>query len=433
MQTIFALIRNCYFRNDWQNVIIAIYHAINTRRDKTVADKKDFKTVEINSEAQEELEQQIRRHRHKIVRRVIIGIFAIALLFAGAQLWNALRSYDSYEIRNKTEQQDSGSAKYETFLGKTLEYNNDGIVYRNSDDELIWNQSFEMSTPMLSICENYLAIYDQGGTSIYIMTTTGLSKKIETSTPISTVCVANQGTVAVLMKEDNVSTVRMYDRKGNQLTNGEFYAEKGSFPVDIALSYDAQKLAVDMLDVKEGKVSSTISFYNFGSVGQNEIDNNVGTYTYEDTFISEISYVAADRMVALTDAGFLVFEGTQKPALKRQVDFEQEVQSVFCNNKYVGITYASTKNEGSWHIKVYDLNGNTAMENDTTIAYNRIEFLDNNEVCVRDDYHCEIYTIHSIRKFSYTFDQELYKILSGTDATSYTFVLSGETDEVRLR
>ena len=189
MQTIFALIRNCYFRNDWQNVIIAIYHAINTRRDKTVADKKDFKTVEINSEAQEELEQQIRRHRHKIVRRVIIGIFAIALLFAGAQLWNALRSYDSYEIRNKTEQQDSGSAKYETFLGKTLEYNNDGIVYRNSDDELIWNQSFEMSTPMLSICENYLAIYDQGGTSIYIMTTTGLSKKIETSTPISTVCV----------------------------------------------------------------------------------------------------------------------------------------------------------------------------------------------------------------------------------------------------
>ena len=97
MQTIFALIRNCYFRNDWQNVIIAIYHAINTRRDKTVADKKDFKTVEINSEAQEELEQQIRRHRHKIVRRVIIGIFAIALLFAGAQLWNALRSYDSYE------------------------------------------------------------------------------------------------------------------------------------------------------------------------------------------------------------------------------------------------------------------------------------------------------------------------------------------------
>lgn len=398
-----------------------------------MADKKDFKTVEINSEAQAEIDEQIRHHRHKIFRRIVIVFFAVALIFAGTQLWNALRSYDSYEIRNKTEQQDNGSAKYATFLGKTIVYNNDGIVYRDLDNELIWNQSFEMSTPMLTICENYLAIFDQGGTSIYIMTADGLAKKIETSTPIMTVCVANQGTVAVLMKEDDVSSVRLYDRKGKELANGQFYAEKGSFPVDIALSYDAQKLAVDMLDVKEGRVSSTISFYNFGSVGQNEIDNNVGTYSYEDLFISEISYIASDRMVALSDGGFLVFEGVQKPSLKRKVEFDQQVQSVFYNNKYVGVTYASEKEKESWHIKVYDLNGNTAMENDTAIAYDRIEFLDNNEVCVRDDYNCEIYTIHSIRKFSYKFDQQLYKILSGTDSQSYTFVLSGETDEVRLK
>lgn len=96
-----------------------------------MADKKDFKTVEINSDMQDEIDQQIRRHRRKVVRRVITAIFVIALLFVGIQLWSALRSYDSYEIRNKIEQQDSGSAKYETFLGKTVEYNNDGIVYRD--------------------------------------------------------------------------------------------------------------------------------------------------------------------------------------------------------------------------------------------------------------------------------------------------------------
>lgn len=398
-----------------------------------MADKRDFKTVEIDNDMQTEIDEQIKRHRHKIVRRVMLVIFTVALIIAGTQLWSALRSYDSYEIRNKIERQDSGTARYGTFLGKTIEYNNDGIVYYDTNDQLIWNQSFEMSAPVLCTCENYLAVYDKGGTSIYILTTTGLSKKIDTSKPISTVCVANQGTVAVLMKEDGVSIVRLYDRKGKELANGEFYAEKGSFPIDIALSYNAQKLAVDMLDVKEGKVSSTISFYNFGSVGQNEIDNNVGTYTYEDMLISEITYVASDRMIALSDSGFLVFEGAQKPGLKRQVEFEQNAQSVFCNSKYVGITYASAQKEGSWHIKVYDLNGNTAMENDTALAYNKIEFLDRNEVCVCDDYSCEIYTIHSIRKFAYTFDRQLYKILSGADTSSYTFVLSGETDEVRLK
>ena len=107
------------------------------------------------------------------------------------------------------------------------------------------------------------------------MSERGLVKKIETATPIERVCVARQGTVAVLMKEDDVSYVRLYDKKGQELASGEFYQEKGSFPVDIALAPDAQKLAVDMLDVTKGKTCSAVTFYNFGSVGQNEIDNNV--------------------------------------------------------------------------------------------------------------------------------------------------------------
>ena len=398
-----------------------------------MASKMDFKTVQTDNENLEEIEEKIRKHRRRIIRRFVIAVIVIVTIGVCFQLWSALRTYSKYEVRSKTERQDSVAAKYTTFLGKLVEYNNDGIVYKDENDELIWNQSFEMSTPMVSICEGYLAIYDRGGTLIYIMTSSGMAKKIETTTPISTVCIANQGTVAVLMKEDNVSTVRMYDRKGKELTNGEFYGEKGSFPVDIALSNDAQKLAVDMLDVTEGSVRSTVSFYNFGSVGQNEIDNNVGTYTYDNTLISEISYVASNRMIAIEDSGYIVFEGTQKPAPKREVKFETEVQSVFYNNKYVGTVYSSPKKEGGWNIKVYDMAGKTAMENESTIAYDKIEFLDNNEICIRNAHDCELYTIHGIRKFSYTFDKDIYKILSGSDSQSYTFVLSGERDEVHLR
>ena len=228
-------------------------------------------------------------------------------------------------------------------------------------------------------------------------------KNIETATPIERVCVARQGTVAVLMKEDDVSYVRLYDKKGQELASGEFYQEKGSFPVDIALAPDAQKLAVDMLDVTKGKTCSTVTFYNFGSVGQNEIDNNVGTYSYKNTMISELVYTESGKLLAISDAGLIWFDGAQKPAPKKQIKFEREIQSVFYNNKYVGISYSDTQKENSWHIKVYDMNGKTVMENDTEIAYNRIELLDNNEICVRDDYNCELFTIHSIRKFRYRF------------------------------
>ena len=289
-----------------------------------MANKTDFKTVETSYEELEELEEKIRKHRKQTIQRTAAVVLVLAVIVAGIQLWSVLRSYS------------------------------DGMVCRDSDDELVWNQSFEMSSPALAECENYLAVYDRGGTSIYIMTVNGLVRKIETAMPVSRVCIASQGSVAVLMKEDHISYVKIYDRKGKELANGEFFEETHSFPVDIAFSSDAQKLAVDMLDVTDGKVCSTISFYNFGSVGQNEIDNNVGTYSYDDMFISEI-------------------------------------------------------------------------------AYSRVEFLDNNEICVRDSFHCELYTIHSIRKFSCTFDKELYKILSGTDSQGYTFVMSGEKNEVRLQ
>lgn len=398
-----------------------------------MAKKTDFKTVETTQEELEELEQKIRRHRRQTFRYVVLAVFVFFLLIVGIQLWLSLRTYTSYEIQNTAERMESASAEFESFLGNIVEYNNDGIVYRGSDNELIWNQSFEMTTPILTTCGDYLAIYDRGGTSIYIMSENGLVRKIETSTPINRVCIANQGTVAVLMKEDNISYVRLYDRKGNELASGKFFEEKGSFPIDIALSSDAQKLAMDMLDVTQGTVCSTISFYNFGSVGQNEIDNIVGTYSYDDTFISEIKYVGEDRMLAISDSGLIIFEGSQKPAPKKEVEFEQEIQSLFHNGKYVGIVYSNQDQSNSWHIKVYDLNGNTVMENDTELSYNQIEFLDNNEICVRDDYSCELFTIHSIRKFSYTFDREVYKILSGSDRQSYTFVLNGEVEEVRLQ
>lgn len=398
-----------------------------------MASKRDFKTVETDSIELEEIDAQVRKHRRKTFGHVVRVLILLAIVMVGVQLWTALRSYSSYEVRSITERQDSKATRYATFLSKCIEYSNDGIIYRGEDEELLWNQSFEMNSPVLDICEKYLAIYDRGGTSIYIMTESGLVQKIETSMPIDRVCIANQGTVAVLMKENAVAYVRLYGSNGKELANGEFFREKGSFPVDIALSNDAQKLAVDMVDVNAGSVCSVISFYNFGSVGQNEIDNNVGTYTYEGVLIPEIDFVSSDRMVAISNEGFIVFEGAQKPEQKRKVTYEVEAQSVFHNNKYVGLTYSNPDTEGSWHIKVYDMNGSVVMENDTTIPYTNIEFLDSNEICVRDAYSCELFTIHSIRKFATTFDEELFKVLSGGDSVSYTFVLENETDEVRLR
>ena len=73
------------------------------------------------------------------------------------------------------------------------------------------------------------------------------------------------------------------------------------------------------------------------------------------------------------------------------------------------------------------------MENDTNIAYETIEFLSNNEICIANKTECEIFTTYSIKKFSYVFDKELYRIIASENEQNYTFIFKETTEEVRLK
>ena len=403
-----------------------------TKGNKLVAKekKKVLKTIE---SGYEELDEKIREHRKSNLKLLIRILITTGLVVLAFEIIFALRSYDTYEVTDSVERTSSNVTQYEMFQDYLLEYSNDGISCRGMTQEIIWNQSFEMVTPKIVSCGDYFAIYDAGGTQIYIMTENGVQKNIETASLIQTACIAEQGTVAVLMKENNVSQVKLFDQKGNELANGKFYGEKGGFPVDIALSHDGTKLAVDMIDVSAGNVSTTISFYNFGSVGQSEIDNNVGKYTIENVLVPEIDYVSNSRMIGMGTGRILVFDGAQKPELSKEILINEEVLSYFHNEKYVGIVYNNVDEEDLWHIKVMDFRGNIIMENDTSIAYNEIDFLSNDEICVTSSTECQLFTTYSIKKFSCTFDKELYKVLAGNTDQNYTFIFKDTIEEVKLK
>ncbi len=394
------------------------------------AKKRGFKTVETNYE---EAESQIRRHRRKIIRRVIEAALLVIVLVVAIELLYALRSFDSYEIRNSIERSNTDVTQFVEYNDYILEYSNDGISCVTRNREMVWNQSYEMSNPQTDICGKYLAVYDSGGNDIYILAEDGLQSQVETTLPIQTVCVAEQGTIAVLMRNGTEAQVKLFGKEGNELANGKFYGDKGGFPIDIALSHDATKLAVDMIDVSQGDVNTTISFYNFGSVGQSQIDNNVGTYTCEGILVPEIDYLSDTKMLALGTGKILVFDGAQKPELSQEILLEQEVLSYFHNDKYVGIVYDNIEKENLWDIKVMDLKGNVVMENEISISYDKAEFLSNNEICVTNESECEIFTMHSIKKFSYHFEKPIYKIISGDSGQNYIFIFKETTEEVKLK
>ena len=395
-----------------------------------MADKTQFRTIETD---EEELNTKIRKHRLKIIK-IILLLLALAVVVAlGIFFFQKLRKYNSYTVEKSVERQDTAGSQFLAYGNGFIKYSNDGAIYTDANDEVYWNQTYEMKEPMADVCEDYVALADKGGTEIYIMNQAGMQGKIETPMNISRISVANQGVVAVWMESDGENYIRMYDKNGKNLVSGAFYTEKSGYPLDISLCNDGKKLAVSMLTVNNGEVCSTIKCYNFGSVGQNEIDNNVGTYKYENQLIPEIAYVSDGRMIAVSDQNIMVFDGSQKPKLKQTIKLEKLIDSVFYNNKYIGVAYSNNDKNCTSHIKLYDFNGKMLMENDTAIAYNSIEFDSNNEVCVTGDTACEIYTIHGVKKFYHTFDNKLYKVMYKSGMNNYIFIYDGAMDEVRLK
>lgn len=392
--------------------------------------KEEFRTIETDLD---ELKTKIREHRKRIVIRIIVAAVSVAVIIAAAAIYFQLKEYKEYEVSSEIERSDSEATKYEHFSGNILRYNNDGAFYADSADNLIWNQAFEMQNPHVDICENYAVIADLQGMQIYIMDTGGMQGEIKTNRPIEGVCIANQGTIAVLTQADGISYLELYNRKGENLVSGEIHVANSGYPLDIALSYDANKLAVSILDIGKGKARTTIAFYNFGSVGQNEIDNIVSSYSYDDTIIPEIDFVTNDRMIAFGDNKIILFEGIQKPEEAKFLKIEKEIKSVFFDEDYFGLVFGSGDAGNHHKMEIYDMNMKLRLEKEYTMPYRNIEFLDNHEICIRNEYQCEIYTLRGTKKFAYKFDDALYKIFSNGKGRRYTFILDGVMEKVRLK
>lgn len=395
-----------------------------------MAEKAGFKTVETDLE---ELEEKIQEHRRKIFRRVVRIIVIVIASVALIGLALGLRTYKSYEIKSSVDRNNSSASRFAEFNNKLVEYSNDGAVCMEADGTLVWNQAFEMTDPRIDKSDDYFAVYDKSGTDIFLMKDDSIENNIQTSMPIEKVSVANQGAIAVLMKDGTNYYIKLFDKSGEELAGGQYYSEQGSIPIDVALSPDGEKLAVDMIDISGGSVDTTIAFYNFGSVGQNEIDNNVGSYTYKNTVFPEVDYISESCAYAVGDTKILVFSGKQKPEVSKEIEYEGEISSVFHNSKYVGIAYSNNDEDNSHHIQVFDSKGKTVMEHDTDIQYQNIELLSNNEIVVTSNLECEIYTIHSIKKFHYEFDVPIYRVIYAGSSNDYIFVMEDATKEVRLR
>jgi hypothetical protein len=169
-------------------------------------------------------------------------------------------------------------------------------------------------------------------------------------------------------------------------------------------------------------------------MGQNQIDNMVATFQYPDLVIPRIEFLNNNVLVAVGDGSLLFFDARRIPTLDKSIEQETEIQSIFFNENYMGLVVRNVDSEETFGISVYDLSGSLVNKMDFSMNYSDIEFLDNNEICIRNNLECAIFTLRGARRFHYNFERPIWKVMSQRGiGRRYLFIMDQVTERVRLR
>lgn len=372
------------------------------------------------------------KHHHKmvIIRIAILAVVVLAGIGAG-YLYFQNKVYSKYEVLAEAEKKDSETSYYKSYNGKILKVSCDGVSCISAKNEMIWNQTYEMQHPISDICGTYVAVAEENGNKILIMNTDGMQGEIETLLPIKKVQVASQGVVAVLLDDGTVSKIHYYDKLGNLLAENKAPIEKSGYPLDITISDDGLKMGVSYLQVENESVVSVIAFYNFDSVGSNEIDHLVSSQKYEGIIIPTLQFVDNNTAVFYGDSKFGIYQGSQKPVSVFESNVKDEIQSVFYNSQYIGMVLKNQEGELPNRIEVYNLKGGQILKKDFNFSYDEIE-ISNKQILMYNENECCIMNLRGVEKFRYEFKESVLNILP-VSKNKYILISGNKIQEIKLK
>ena len=390
----------------------------------------NFKIISKNDDSND-FDAQVSRHRWKIVLTVMF--IAAFILIIGWSLYTYLdrKVYVDYSITAKSVRSDSDTAQYMTFNGHILKYSRDGAEAFNGMNKTMWNVTYEMQKPHVATCDNFVALGDEGSNQVVVVDEKGNQTTIDTRLPIMDFTVASQGVVAVVLEDSGSTRINVYDKNGNQLAGLKCTMTQSGYPVDVSLSPNGTLLGVSYIRMSEGELVSSIAFYNFGDVGQNEVDNYVSGYDYKDSVFPSLKFLSDGTVVAIGDNRLVTFGGTQKPEIVSDVSFEDEIQSVYYGDSQVALVFRNNKNMESYRLDLYDARGRKILEKEFELGYTDIQ-LCKNQILIYNESECIIMNKRGFVKYTGDFEDSVLLMSAGSTPGKYFLINRDITQMIRL-
>mgnify|MGYP004651522331 FL=1 len=379
------------------------------------------RVVDTKDLLQQEAEQKGKRRRSR--RRFLV--FLVVVLVLGALVAGAIymmkRPYTGFSqnwrnsFNGENGVSESDYEDYEIFGDGFLKVTRDGATYIDSSGKTIWNQSYEMNSPYVSINGDYCAIADQGKTAIYIMNKTGTTGQAETNLPITKISVAGTGVTYALLEDSKASYITVFSKEGAALDISiKSVLDGDGYPVDIAVSPDGTELIASFASIENGTIQNKVIFYNLSEIGQNAGSNRVvGGFTddFSGHLAGRVHFSDDTHAQAFYDGGIAFFSTKvlTSPELSQKVEIEQTIQAITYADDYIGVITDNSDSETSadpYTLTVYRLNGQAVFSTPFQLNYTNFD-IDQDRVLVYNNTTLQLYDMSGTLKYSGNIDTSI--------------------------
>ena len=379
--------------------------------------------------------EKIRSHKLTFFYRTVLCILLLTVVIAFLILQWKNKVFTESIVASSHSVTIVQGANVKNLDGSILLYSKDGASCIDSRGNAVWNRTYEIQTPLISTCGQTAAIGDYNGRAIYVVDKYGIKGTVKTNLPIRNFCVSENCVVAAVL--DDVDVTRIYVYNANEdtetpIVESRATMDKSGYPVSISLSPNGKIMAISYLYVDSGNMKSSVAFYNFGEVGKNESDNYVSGYDYAGTILPYIQFMNNDTSFGVSDDRIVFFSGAEKPANIASNLLEEEVQSIYYNENYVGLVFINQSGESAYRLDVYNTSGSKRHSQLFDIEYTDI-VLNKDQIIIYNDMDCQICNIKGVDKFAGEFEKSTCLVIPTSSIYKYITVTMDSIDTIELK
>lgn len=331
------------------------------------------------------------------------------------------KNYESFKLKSTTDLVGLDSSKVVSYKNGILKISRDGAETISAEGKQIWNISYNMKDPIADVNGNFAVIGDRGQKSVYIVNGSGVTNSIETLYPVVEVQVATQGVAAILMDNGTQDFISIYSMDSSQpLADVTTLTAQDGFPISIALSDDGTKLVTSYVKVENDTILSQVTFHNFGDVGQNHIDQLVGSWSFSE-FVPKIEFLTNNVVAVFTEKGIILYSMEEIPTELINETYSQNIKDIFYTSSYVGVVLEAEVGASTNKILAYNMSGKKILDSSLDVSYQRIaagdEFL-----VFYDELSCAVFDLKGNKKFQDTFSIAVNSLMQGRSSQEFLAV-----------